>query len=201
MQIVKSDNDFKVIDNNRQIAVLQIDVNTVTVKSLLLERVDKLLLLLISRFRNKMYDSLTIELTSENVDLGDFIRVFLQKETITVSTCAHTLTLTVALNSLQNKSVKVIPIWLGERRKWRSDFVLEGANLVNVIMSKEVSLSKGIPCNTLIVINRPYDQSTRERTMQTRESVLAFDGKQTRDGVIKVVERENIGISYGAFSH
>src|SRR4030095_2137323 len=201
MLIERSDTGFRVVDNNQTIANLQVNLNRVIVESLMLEYVDKLLLLLIRRFRDKMYDSVVIELTSDNVDLADFIRIFLNKECITVSVCDRTLTLTVILNSLRDNSVKVIPIWLGERRKWDRDFVKESVDLVRVVIDREINLDKGIPCDTLIVITRPYNESTCAKTIHTREWVLGLDGKQTTNGVIKVVERENIGISYGAFSH
>jgi len=201
MLIVKSDTGFRVVDNNQTIANLQVNLNRVIVENLMLEYVDKLLLLLIRRFRNKMYDSVVIELTSDNVDLAEFIRVFLHRESITLSVCDRTHTLTVILNSLRHNSVKVIPIWLGERRKWDRDFVKESADLVRVVIDREINLDKGIPCDTLIVINRPYNESTFAKTIHTREWVLGLDGKQTTNGVVKVVERENIGISYGAFSH
>jgi hypothetical protein len=97
--------------------------------------------------------------------------------------------------------VKVIPIWLGERRKWQSDFVKEAEALVKVILDKEINLNKGIPCDTFIVINRPYDEFTIDRTIHIKNFILSLDGKETKDGVFKVIERENSGISYGAFSH
>jgi hypothetical protein len=127
--------------------------------------------------------------------------VFLQKEDIAVTKNDDTLTLKVFLNSLQHKNVKVIPIWLGERRKWQPDFVKESEALVKVIIDKEINLTKGIPCDTLFVINRPYDESTIDRTLHIKNLILGLDGKETKDGVFKVIERENSGISYGAFSH
>ena len=201
MQIVKSESDFKVVKDHQVIAVLEVDSSLVKFKWLRMEHLDKILLLLIKRFRNKMYESLTVEITSDNNELEGFVRVFLQKENMAVTKNDNTLTLRVFLNSLQHKNVKVIPIWLGERRKWQPDFVKETEGLVKVIVDKEISLNKGIPCDTFMVINRHYDESTINRTVHIKNFILSLDGKETKNGFFKVVERENSGISYGAFSH
>ncbi|HEV7744442.1 MAG TPA: hypothetical protein VGO56_05560 [Pyrinomonadaceae bacterium] len=201
MQIVKSESNFAVVKGNQAIARLEVNSSLVKFNWLRLEHLDKILLLLIKRFRNKMYESLTLEITSDNNELEQFLRVFLQKENIAVTKNNNTLTLKVFLISLQNKSVKVIPIWLGERRKWQSDFVKEAEALVKVIIDKEINLDKGVPCDTFIVINRPYDDWAIDRTTDIKNSILSLDGRETKNGVFKVIERENSGISYGAFSH
>jgi hypothetical protein len=198
---MKSESNFKVVKDYQVIAVLEVENSLVKFQWLRMEQLDKILLLLIKRFRNKMYESLTVEITSDNNELERFVRVFLQKESIAVTRNDNTLTLKVFLNSLQHKNVKVIPIWLGERRKWQAGFVKESEALVKVIIDKEINLNKGIPCDTFIVLNRPYNESTIDRTNHIKNFVLSLDGKETKDGVFKVIERENSGISYGAFSH
>lgn len=201
MEIVKLETDFAVVKNNQVIAGLEVNGSLVRFKSSPLENLDKILLLLIKRFRDKMYENLTIEITSDNNDLEGFLKVFLQKENPTVTKTNNTLTVNVCLNSLQNKNVKVIPIWLGERRAWQSDFVTESGALVKLIIDTEINLNKGIPCDTFIVINRPYDELAVDRTIDIKNFILSFDGQPTKDGVFKIIERENSGISYGAFSH
>ena len=168
---------------------------------------DKVILFLMKRLKNKMYKNVIIKHKPVgNVKIcSEFLNLLLQYDLINTDTNDSEIILNIRLNSnnLTNKNAKVIPLWFGPRRKWAKyteDYKKEFLKMFEFILNKEINLDKGIDCDTIFYINNPFDENLRNETASIKEYIYSFNNKKTKNGTIKVFERQNIGISYGAFS-
>jgi len=113
------------------------------------------------------------------------------------------IVMSLALKPAQGRNAKVIALYLGERRAPPTTSQ-EAVRLLRWLLEKEKSTDPGCATDTLIVHNRcePSENPQAMPWLQEGERLLAeADGQDTTRGTIKVVERENIGISFGAFNH
>jgi RimJ/RimL family protein N-acetyltransferase len=97
------------------------------------------------------------------------------------------------------KNVKVISAYLGPRRgspKSRYDCYDMYAHL----LEQELTLDPGCPCDTLI-IHSQHNLEANYWTKATEDLLKSVNGAKTPRGEILVLEKENIGISFGAFNH
>lgn len=104
------------------------------------------------------------------------------------------------------KAVKVIPVYFGDRRSWpkyqNDSHHVHG--LLEYVIAKEKELDPGIDCDTVFVINCISDTDTvteKDWASKCYELVKGLDGTNTKRGVIKVVERENNGVSFASYDH
>lgn len=108
------------------------------------------------------------------------------------------------LQKTSGRHCKVIAAWLGPRRFWAGlDGPREAWNMYRFLLDREFALDPGVPCDTIVVINIPSDDSVRESPWyrRTHELISGRDGDRTRAGRVRVMERPNVGISFGAFDH
>jgi len=97
------------------------------------------------------------------------------------------------------RNVKVISTYLGPRRgspKSRYDCY----DMYAYLLEQELTLDPGCPCDT-ILINSQHTLEPDYWTRATEELLQSVNGMKTPRGQITVLERENIGISFGAFNH
>lgn len=111
-----------------------------------------------------------------------------------------------SLNS--GKGIKVIPCYFGDRRKTQTAGrgpynAKETLALLEFIWKCECTLDQGYPYDTYFIHNKllPTDlTSTPEYVDKCVELLNSFDNKKTANGVARVVTRDNVGISFGAFA-
>jgi len=102
------------------------------------------------------------------------------------------------------KGAKVIPFYFGDRRQWppgeRDSQHTHG--LLNFVLEKETNLDPGFPCDTILVVNEcgAEDKVTNpEWEAYCNELIDMADGNVTKRGVIKVIRRQNVGVSFGSY--
>ena len=100
------------------------------------------------------------------------------------------------------RNAKVVVVYLGPRR-FRPQNAKEGYRLLNFLIEQELSLDPGCACDTLIVHNRDPDAAhNADPWVQRCEELLeSINGTPTPGGEIRLVVRENMGISFGAYHH
>ena len=204
MDIVKINNNYKIIKSNDELANFsfyekqnEFYINFLNAN---LYCIDKCLLLLINRLKNKMYNVLHFEIENKK-NLDYFLKLFLQKEMLSINYINDIINISVILNQCTNNNVKIIPLWFGPRRKWSGNYVNDALDLVKFILFHEINLDKGIKCDSRLIINIPYEKTVLEKTQHIKDYVYDFQNHKTINGEIFVEERENIGISYGAFAY
>lgn len=88
---------------------------------------------------------------------------------------------------------KVIALYFGRRHKPPTTGQ-EMLKHLRFLVEKEEELDPGVDMDTIIVNNDAgFDLGNK--------LLASMDGKKTKRGRIRVLQRENIGISFGAFSH
>jgi ribosomal protein S18 acetylase RimI-like enzyme len=104
----------------------------------------------------------------------------------------------------ETKGVKVIPFYFGDRRQWpvgeRDSQHVHG--LLNFVLEKEVSVDPGLPCDTILVVNEcgEGDKVTNPKWYDyCNELIDMADGNETKRGVIKVIRRQNVGVSFASY--
>lgn len=102
------------------------------------------------------------------------------------------------------KGAKVIPFYFGDRRQWLPG---EGDSqhvhgLLNFVLEQETTRDPGFPCDTILVVNEcgESDKLTNpEWEAKCNELIDMADGNATKRGVIKVIRRQNVGVSFGSY--
>jgi len=105
---------------------------------------------------------------------------------------------------LTGRHCRVIACWFGDRRAWHAvSGPTESRSMFRFLLQKERELDKGLHCDTILVINTPMGDEVRRdsRYREVRSLVRHSDGARTPNGVIRVFERQNIGLSFGAFDY
>jgi len=104
------------------------------------------------------------------------------------------------------KNVKVIACYGGDRRSSLPSTAKDGIKLLKFIWQKEQELDQGVYMDTVFVHNKPCDGpeifdevSSVEDLKEYQNILMSFHGQRTKNGIAIVLERANIGISFGAF--
>ena len=98
------------------------------------------------------------------------------------------------------RSVCVIAYWAGDRRQIPATGV-ETNTMLKAHLGAALTLDYGVPTDTLLVNSLSTTNVTdKESYEQSRKMILSFDGYKTPNGVVRVLERENGGMSFGSFS-
>tara|TARA_Y100000034_G_scaffold133851_1_gene200653 strand:+ start:716 stop:2170 length:1455 start_codon:yes stop_codon:yes gene_type:complete len=101
------------------------------------------------------------------------------------------------LNKFLNKTPRachVISFYGGLRRKSKQGWLPNAIKLLKYINKIHTTIDGGMDFD-IIIVNNESDNS------YTDELLNNIDGTPSKNGMIKVIHRENIGISYGAFNH
>jgi len=90
---------------------------------------------------------------------------------------------------------KVIPTYCGWRKAFGGtediDFFI--SNLENKTFLYELSVDKGVPCDTIIVNNSPENE-------YFSEFINSYHNTKTPNGLMKIIDGDNIGISFGGYN-
>jgi hypothetical protein len=111
--------------------------------------------------------------------------------------------MSIVWDSEPKKNVKVIAVYLGPRRSVPSG-PRETYPMLRFLLDCERSVDAGCEADTLLVYNRePSLENGHEVDWLRRcEDLLdEADGAETVNGTIKLVSRENVGLSLGAYNH
>lgn len=165
-----------------------------------------------SRFLNhlesKLFRTFTLEVLSDN-DRAIHLYNKLGFEEISRSPYPtpdnqHSESISMRGSRAEVKGVKVIPFYFGDRRQWpdgeRDSQHVHG--LLNFVLEKEVSVDPGLPCDTVIVVNEcgEGDKITNPKWYDRCNELLDMaDGNETKRGVIKVIRRQNVGVSFASY--
>jgi RimJ/RimL family protein N-acetyltransferase len=99
-------------------------------------------------------------------------------------------------------NAKVVAVYIGQRRA-NPGSPQDAYDLLRFLLDKEVTVDPGCSADTIIVYNK--DSCMDEHRMfwaRRAEEVLAgVDGLSTPRGRFRVIVRDNIGLSFGAFNH
>jgi len=101
------------------------------------------------------------------------------------------------------RSAKVIACWAGTRRE-PPKTIADYLNVLKCTCAKELTLDQGMPVDTLLVHNYPLanDPILDDAAFKANMDFLySMHGQETPNGRIYVLERPNIGISFGAYDH
>ena len=110
-------------------------------------------------------------------------------------------------NGIKNKSVKVVACYCGDRRR-EPLTAKETHHMYKYLWLKESSIDYGDDMDILFVHNKAFlrgdhyncDVVTNiEEYHECANFLLSLDGKKTNNGKCLVLERENIGLSFGAY--
>lgn len=101
-----------------------------------------------------------------------------------------------------NKNVKVIASYFGDKRRYPSN-AKEAYKMYKFLVNNELKLEYGLPLDTIIVNNKLMhnDIGNRDDILICEQFLNTLNGASTKNGVIKVESRENIGLSFGAYNH
>jgi RimJ/RimL family protein N-acetyltransferase len=100
------------------------------------------------------------------------------------------------------RHLKVITTYLGDRRT-PPHCAREVQQLLRFSVEKERTVDPGAPLDTLLVYNKfPDDErvSDPEAVRLAEEYLLGLDGLATNRGVLRVLVRDNVGLSFGGYS-
>lgn len=88
------------------------------------------------------------------------------------------------------KCAKIICVWMGSKRSLSNNCLT--SEIIDEVIDLETNLDKGYPTDTIFVINKcgiPELDNYLDK----------FNNKKTHNGVIKIIQRSNIGLSFGAY--
>jgi hypothetical protein len=104
------------------------------------------------------------------------------------------------MNDTAMKNVKVIACYFGSRENSPITSA-ETFLMMDLFFKKEATLDYGCPMDIIFVHNRPKEKSIEapDYYNQCVNLLYSFNGKKMINGECIVVERENKGISFGAF--
>ena len=87
------------------------------------------------------------------------------------------------------KCAKVICVWMGDKRPLSNN--CPTVDIIDESIDLEINLNKGYPTDTYFVVNKSGD---------SLDNYLdKYDNMETCDGVIKVMKRPNLGLSFAAY--
>lgn len=117
--------------------------------------------------------------------------------------------LKIGNNICAGKGVKVISCYFGNRRSsgtaGRGPYnAKEAYPMLEYIWHCDQNLEQGYQYDTCFVHNKllPTDLCTEPEYAEKCTQLLnSFNGKKTKNGIARVITRDNIGISFGAFAH
>jgi len=92
------------------------------------------------------------------------------------------------------KCCKVAPFYFGKNRRADPRTWEQGKSLLEYRLANESSVDPGVEVD-LIIVNNVQDSK------EAVDYLNSIDGKKTKTGKIRVLHRENIGISFGAYNH
>jgi ribosomal protein S18 acetylase RimI-like enzyme len=101
------------------------------------------------------------------------------------------------------KNVKVVSVYLGPRRS-PPRHTKDAVKLLGFLLEKEAEIDPGCQTDTLLVYNRiqGLDAAGITSDMRKGEDLLErSDGTATRRGVLRVLVRNNDGLSFGCYNH
>ena len=119
------------------------------------------------------------------------------------STREDSLVMGRSLDGTTGRNAKVIAVYLGPRRKFPTNS-RDGYHLLAYLLEQELSLDPGCPCDTILVHNRDPANLLYQSDPWVRRSealLASVHGQATPRGQIRLITRENIGISFGAYHH
>jgi RimJ/RimL family protein N-acetyltransferase len=100
-------------------------------------------------------------------------------------------------------NAKVIAVYLGPRRQRPPDS--RGAyELLCFLLEREISLDPGCHSDTILVYNKdavPYGGEADLWVARAERLLAGADGQATKRGRFRLLIRENMGLSFGAFNH
>lgn len=99
-------------------------------------------------------------------------------------------------------AVKVICTYFGDRRHLPQNSK-QTLSMLKFWWETERELDNGVPLDVLVVINKlgSGDVCTAQAAaLECDKLVVSLHGKHTRNGSVRVIERDNIGLSFGAYS-
>lgn len=109
------------------------------------------------------------------------------------------------LQPLSGRQCKVVASWFGHRRHlWAGRHGPQIAyEMYCYLLNREYEVDQGVPTDTIFVINMPIfgDVGSDPWFRRVYDLVTSQDGNRTPSGRIRVLERPNLGISFGAYDH
>jgi hypothetical protein len=101
-----------------------------------------------------------------------------------------------------NLNAKVIACYFGKRKRPPYN-AFYAFFMLDFLWGYEMGLDQGCPMDTIFVYNKAtkYQIEDPDTYKLCEDRLYSFHGKKTKNGECFVVERENIGISYGAFDY
>lgn len=90
------------------------------------------------------------------------------------------------------KNCKIIVTYYGNRPPKIKD-PTEIMTILDEVMDNDISIDKGLPCDTIIVNN-----STDNKEFVS--FLKKYNNKKTKNGIIKVIKGNNIGVSFGGYN-
>lgn len=98
------------------------------------------------------------------------------------------------------KNVCVIACWAGDRRQMPGSGS-DTYTMLKILLAAALTRDHGVPMDILLVNSlSSTDVADKESYELSRQMLLSFDGYKTPNGVVRVLERENGGMSFGSFS-
>jgi len=99
------------------------------------------------------------------------------------------------MSKINNKRCcKVAPFYFGKNRRADPRTWEQGKSLLEYRIANELKVDPGVAVDLIIVNNV-------ENSKDAVDYLNSIDGKKTKTGKIRVLHRENIGISFGAYNH
>jgi len=99
--------------------------------------------------------------------------------------------------------IKIITTYFGDRRKPPRD-AAECLRALKRSWHYEQRIDPGVDTDTVYINNVPYEDdkvSDGQKLEECYNYLHSLDGRKTARGVVRVVDRENIGMSYGAYNY
>ena len=88
------------------------------------------------------------------------------------------------------KCAKVICVWMGSKRRLSNN--CPTMSIIDEVIDLEINLDKGYPTDTIFVVNKCGIPDLDNYLNQ-------FNNIKTCNGIIKVIQRPNLGLSFGAY--
>jgi RimJ/RimL family protein N-acetyltransferase len=109
----------------------------------------------------------------------------------------------MVLNPGKEINAKVVAVYIGDERSPRC-ISQDMLRLLHFLLEKERTVDPGCPTDTILVYNRSYVREHNNQTEWTKrceDLLYSWDGASTARGKIRLLVRENVGRSFGAYNH
>jgi RimJ/RimL family protein N-acetyltransferase len=115
----------------------------------------------------------------------------------------NSIVMGMVLNPGKEVNAKVVAVYLGQRRS-TPQVPQDMWPLLHFLLEKERTVDPGCPTDTLLVYNRAgvEEHGDQAEWIKRCEDLLyGSEGASTAGGKIRLIVRENVGLSFGAYNH